>query len=349
MGSCHKYFAKNLRLRPAIVTKTRPFRYAFLMLEHLGHRKKMPQKTTAYWTYEPLLNTRFYPWYFYATSWPRLVYSWHMMHWNYREERPLGPLSQHIDCIWAEDFCAQEGVSEHHIVPDNSVELIFTTQAMQRQLPTEPAPRWVRSHLVGLKTRPQSVLTSSSPLLGIRFKPQGLYPFLQGEVKDSVDQCLLPEEAFGSGIQALESQIAEAASFEERKTLALDYFNRELQQGEIQVDYLFEALLEAMNQSKGSLTVQALSQRFGVSVKTVERRFSTYLGLTPKKYALSLRIIEALKIARTQKAKTLVHTAHQFGFFDQAHFIKEVKKYTGLIPKDFAQRDMGVQLPMYQA
>jgi len=271
-----------------------------------------------------------------------------MNSWNYREQRPTGPLTQFIDCIWAEDFCKVGSGRFLHIVPDQSVELIFSKAAMERDLGIGEERLRMRSQLVGLKTRPQRVSLEESPVIGVRFKPQGLYPFLKGSVKNTINQCLLLEDAFGKEIHQIEEQVFCAQSFEERFTLIEDFFTDQLIKTGFHQDPLFDALQQALEQSEGSLSIHGLSSKFDVSVKTIERRFITYTGLTPKKYALSLRVIQALKNTRTSKAENLVRTAHQYGFFDQAHFIKEVKRYTGLLPKDFAKRDMGVQSPIYQ-
>lgn len=271
-----------------------------------------------------------------------------MIQWSYREYRPQGPIAKYIDCIWMEDFCQNQGKTVHHIVPDNSIELIFSRSPIQRVLSACTSPISLKSQLVGLKTRPQRVSADISPVLGVRFKPRGLYPFLQGKVKDTVDECISPEIAFGSDIQKLEEQVLHAASFEERVKYITSHFGRRLIRYNGQEDFLFDAVLEALETSKGTLSIQELSLKFGVSIKTVERRFRAHVGLTPKKYALSLRVIEALKSARATKTENLSYTAHKYSFFDQAHFIKEVKKYTEMLPKDFAKRDMGVQLPIYR-
>lgn len=270
-----------------------------------------------------------------------------MSFWNYREQQPRGPLAKYIDCIWTEDFYKVGRNKNHHIVPDHSVELIFSKASMARDLGDGAGKQQMQSHLVGLKTRPQLVSFDESPVIGVRFRPHGLYPFLKGSVRNTIDHCLLPETAFGKGINRLEEQVLEAQSFEERFAFIVDFFTSELNRVGFYEDPLFDELQEVLELSAGSVPIHKLSLKFGVSVKTVERRFLTYMGITPKKYALSLRVIEALKSSRVNKTESLVFTAHQFGFFDQAHFIKEVKKYTGLLPKDFVKRDMGVQLPIY--
>lgn len=78
----------------------------------------------------------------------------------------------------------------------------------------------------------------------------------------------------------------------------------------------------------------------GLSSRTMEKKFSRYIGLTPKKYANGIRlrnISEELKYG--SPLGNLSELAHKHGFYDQAHFIKYFKEYWGVIPKNIGQSD----------
>jgi len=86
-------------------------------------------------------------------------------------------------------------------------------------------------------------------------------------------------------------------------------------------------LLKSINQTKGNKTVEYYSRKACWSARQINRYFQSTFGLSLKKYC-SIR-----KCASTysQIKKGQLHP--QQGYFDQPHFIKEVKKTTGFTPK----------------
>lgn len=62
-------------------------------------------------------------------------------------------------------------------------------------------------------------------------------------------------------------------------------------------------------------------------------KFKAQIGLTPHRFAVQNRIRKAKRLIRSNCA--LAEAAQSAGFFDQSHFIKEFKKFTGLTPLDY--------------
>ena len=82
---------------------------------------------------------------------------------------------------------------------------------------------------------------------------------------------------------------------------------------------------------------QAIVQQTGLSPKTLESKFGRHVGLTPKKFANTVRfrnITEA--IIHSQSPFSLTALAHEHGYFDQAHFTKDCKRFLGISPKQLS-------------
>jgi transcriptional regulator GlxA family with amidase domain len=93
--------------------------------------------------------------------------------------------------------------------------------------------------------------------------------------------------------------------------------------------------VELLFQMKGQISVVELAQRLGISKRNLERRFSQEIGLSPKQLAKTIRLQALLKMLNQSQSKSLTELALECGYYDQAHFIKDFKEFTGLSPKQF--------------
>lgn len=65
------------------------------------------------------------------------------------------------------------------------------------------------------------------------------------------------------------------------------------------------------------------------------------IGVSPKQLSKMIRIQSVLKsITESTKYSNLTDVAYENNFYDQAHFIKEFKEFTGVSPKDFYSENL---------
>lgn len=81
------------------------------------------------------------------------------------------------------------------------------------------------------------------------------------------------------------------------------------------------------------VTLENLSELAGINKYQLIRQFYSYTGLTPQKYLINLRINAAKKMLLNHEPITEVATAS--GFYDQSHFDKYFKAYTGVSPMHY--------------
>jgi AraC-like DNA-binding protein len=95
--------------------------------------------------------------------------------------------------------------------------------------------------------------------------------------------------------------------------------------------FLHQCLYE-MHSSRGKTTLQALSKNLQCSEKKIVRTFNATLDITPKDYMKILRFRNALNLLKN-KTLSLTDVAYELEYYDQSHFIKDIKFFTGLTPK----------------
>ncbi len=68
--------------------------------------------------------------------------------------------------------------------------------------------------------------------------------------------------------------------------------------------------------------------------RTMERRFTAAVGVTPKQFARIVQFQSSLNHLSDATHARLVDAAYTYGFADQSHFIRTFKRYTGRTPSE---------------
>lgn len=96
-------------------------------------------------------------------------------------------------------------------------------------------------------------------------------------------------------------------------------------------DYRKQKLFSLIYETKGALTVKELSEKSNWSSRQINRYFQHWFGISLKAYCTILRFRASLD--HIAKGKLFPEE----NFSDQTHFIKEIKKISGTIPKELFQ------------
>ncbi len=264
------------------------------------------------------------------------------MDWDYTEIKLQGPLSKIIDCIWWENYSAINPENNKHLlVPDNSIELIFTDSNIKRFFPLTKEYKIRKSQLAGIRTTPQDCIVVKSPIISVRFIPKTFYLFCKTEIINTINNNLDPAECFGQSVLDLEKEIFKASSQQDRIQLIESYFNNYLNSQCNLRDDIFEKIVSHIDSCKGDCTIREFPTMFNISASTIERKFKKNLGLSPKKYSMLVRFFN--QFLSVKKEFNAYCSNSGFNYYDQAHFIKEISKFSGLTPKQLATYKIGIQ------
>ncbi|KPM47660.1 helix-turn-helix domain-containing protein [Jiulongibacter sediminis] len=264
------------------------------------------------------------------------------MNWEYHEIKPPEHLAEYIDCIWWENYAEiHPEKGKHLLVPDLSIELIFTPSVMVRYLPGTGEYKRKKTQLAGLRTTPQVCSVQESPVIGIRFKVSRFYRLSLIKMSETINNCLHPTICFGKSVSKLEREVFMAKSQEERIEKITSFFTDYLTFVTIDSDPVFEDIIRYIDELNGACVIGELPSLFSISASTIERKFRKNMGLTPKKYCSLLRFQK--QFLSGQKSFRSYNSGSSFNYYDQAHFIKEVSKFSGLTPGQLASLKMGIQ------
>jgi transcriptional regulator GlxA family with amidase domain len=89
---------------------------------------------------------------------------------------------------------------------------------------------------------------------------------------------------------------------------------------------------------RGALRVDDAAESAGLSIRQFERRFITQVGLSPKHYARIARFDAALEAKVTAPRRLWTEIAHEFGYYDQMHLVRDFETFAGESPARFVGR-----------
>lgn len=134
-----------------------------------------------------------------------------------------------------------------------------------------------------------------------------------------------------SKVDEVEEKLAIASTDKQRIKIVEQFLVSQLKN--IQTDKLIVEAVKLIYQSNGTIRIKELNEKLFISQSPFEKRFRKVVGTTAKKFASIVRFNSVLD--NLNETKTLTEICYENNFFDQAHFIKDFKQFTGDTPENF--------------
>ncbi|AFK03881.1 Helix-turn-helix, AraC domain-containing protein [Emticicia oligotrophica DSM 17448] len=166
----------------------------------------------------------------------------------------------------------------------------------------------------------------------VYFTEVGLAYFSSLPVNELFNQSVSLENLFDKyKIQETEEKLAAANSDQQRINVVEHFLLSQLK--EIENDKLIVAAVRMIYESNGNIRIRELNDKLCISQSPFEKRFRKLVGTSPKKFASIVRFNNIL--SKIDQTKSLTEICYEYNYFDQAHFIKDFKKFTGDTPEYF--------------
>ncbi|WP_176153579.1 AraC family transcriptional regulator [Burkholderia vietnamiensis] len=183
----------------------------------------------------------------------------------------------------------------------------------------------------------ETTLAGAGRVLGLRFRPGAFRAFFGKPVHLMTDK-VLPVSTLGLDEADAENAVLGAGDDAAMVAAAEALLLRVLPPADPQVERI-DAILRLLQQDAALTQVRDLAERAGLSERTLQQLFSSYVGVTPKWVICRYRLHEAADRLAGGEPVDLAELAHSLGYFDQAHFTRDFRKLVGKAPAEYRRDD----------
>ena len=238
----------------------------------------------------------------------------------YRHERYAPPieLADWVEHFWLEEWRFDSFAPQtREVLPHPAVQLVF-------------APK--RSRIYGVQLgRFVRQLVGNERIFGIKFRPGAFYPFLGKPVSIVANTSIVATDVFPTA-DKVEREVLACGPVEDMVKAATTFLVTNLPSRDPQANRA-RLMVEEIASDSEVTRVEHLGARWDIHERTLQRIFHRYVGANPRWVIKRYRIYEALASMEAQAG--WAGLAQDLGYFDQAHFTNDFRKFVGCSPSEY--------------
>lgn len=254
---------------------------------------------------------------------------------------PVYPeLAPYIDTMW--QFEADFGVpleDNRVIAPNGKAKFIYTYTNALSTLENGLLTPYKEADIlfIGIWDKPVTLVSKArtTGTIGIELTPSGLHRFTRFSAVEIVNKIFSFSDIYGLPGNELIQRIGNEDDISRRIDLIQQFLIQIIRinnRNNLLIDYTTEMI----HATSGLVTIQELERKTGYSKRYLDQLFKNHLGISPKTFGTIIRFQHFYKAwANSDSLRFYQEDLHEL-YYDQAHFIKEFKRYTGYSPKQYA-------------
>ena len=219
------------------------------------------------------------------------------------------------------------------IIPDTSMIMAFRYKGNVLRMEGDRKEHLPASVITGLRRSARLLtFTKETANLLVIFKEGGIAAFSKVPAHELFGYSIGAENVFlSSELNEICERLSEAASNRERIDIVTAFLLKHLVNDK--KNTLICGAIQLIKQQNGTIRIKDLADSLHISQDPFEKRFRTLVGATPKQYASIIRLRNL--ISNYASYSSLTEASYEAGYFDQSHFIKDFRMFTGQTPGDF--------------
>ncbi len=179
-------------------------------------------------------------------------------------------------------------------------------------------------------TRVNLIVRKRLKAVRVDFHPGGLYRLLGIPMTHLFDGGFNALEILGTEMNGINQQLLDAPDNETRKNVVENFLLEK--RNRLKTTLPFDFAIKELIQSDGNIPIEKIASLACLSLRQFERKCAERIGMSPKTFARIARFSKAYRLREAQPDLTWTAIAHEAGYFDQMHFIRDFKEFAGVTP-----------------
>lgn len=250
--------------------------------------------------------------------------------------QPKPQLAEYIDALWI--FEANFGLPSEDsrvIAPNGKAKLIYSYRNTLSTLDNGKITHYPENDIffIGIWNRPVTLVSNAAitGTIGIELTPNGLHRFLKISALELMNQIFSFSEIYGVTGKMLVQRLGDTPHVLEKVDLLQDFLIRILN-ANARHNAIVDYSVNIIRSTQGLLTIRELEKKMGYSKRYLDMLFREHVGISPKALAGIARFQNFYHLWASSD-RTEFHSSEISDiYYDQAHFIKEFRRYTGFTP-----------------
>ena len=224
------------------------------------------------------------------------------------------------------------------IPPDGDIKLIFPARGPIRCSIGDGSRVHPPSRLIvsGMRTEPGHLeFAEGVDAIGVIVRPEAAHRLLAMPQDELSNRTFDGEELFGPIARAWSERLMDAPDTAARVAI-VQAIVLEMLAAQPRYDADVARAVRRLRSTRGTIQIERLARDLQWSRRRLERRFLNRVGVTPKNLASVLRFHDAYKRLRSLPDGRYGVVALD-RYYDQSHFIRDFKRFTGVTPRVYAR------------
>lgn len=254
---------------------------------------------------------------------------------NYKLQEPTSELLHIIKSFWMIDSEGDATVEAQKIIPDGYPEMIFHSADPYKAIINGVWQLQDNDLIAGQITNYFYLEnTGATKMFALKFQPWALALLFGIDMSTITNDVITIEGDLLKAILPIkEIAISNAISFEDKIIKIEAWFLSYLQTKNTSISKGIQTT-QLMIAHKGETSLSEIRNQIGISERSLERFFKTHIGLSPKRYYRIVRFSNIFNLVQEKEFKWS-DVVYVGGFYDQSHFIKNFKEFTGEEPSKY--------------
>lgn len=260
---------------------------------------------------------------------------------KYIEFNPSADLKPYIQCFWLMDGGDEVINKSELIVPGIEMGIVFHLKdKVCRIKPDGQSEKAPRSFLLGFMTNYHFMKCQGRlKIFGVRFHPYSSHLFIRSSVNNFNNSLVGLYDIWGKAGAELEEKVIASSEVIDRTIHIIEDFLRNILQvrRKQQGDRVTHSAVQSILVSQEETDIDVLAKKMDISTRYLHQCFSDHVGVNPKLFSKLVRFHNSVKLVEQKRKESLTSLAYECGYFDQSHFIRDFKRFSGITPGKFAQ------------